>query len=150
MILGRLEKPTRLVRGLAVPGQTAPAATGVPAAAAAAAPEPTGSDRRGAPRSRVERHVLIRRRGEIPTPGTLMNISETGAAVRIEPLPDIFEGVWPFHLVNGDDIWLTELLKEPVEAWVIGVNRDILRVRFVQDERLRQGLRVLIRAAWGG
>ena len=148
MNLARLEKPARLVRSPAgAAGQTAPARTGMPAEAAS--PEQMGSERRGLPRSKVERNVLIRRRGEIPTPGTLINISETGAAVRIEPLPDIFEGVWPFHLANGDDIWLTELLSDPLEAWVIGVNRDILRVRFVLDDRLRQGLRVLLRSVNG-
>jgi len=149
MNLAPLEKPTRLIRGtVAADGNATPARTGMPAQAVPR--DRMEQERRGASRIKVERNVLIRRRGEIPTPGTLMNISETGAAVRIEPLPDIFEGVWPFHLANGDDIWLTELLKDPLEAWVIGVNRDVLRVRFVQDERLRQSLRVLVRSVSGG
>lgn len=146
MNLGALEKPLRLIRGLG-PAKTGSFVSMPGAMMPRAQPDRPMPERRAAPRVRLVRNVLIRRRGEIPTPGTLIDLSETGAAVRIEPHTDIFEGVWPFKLANGDDIWLTALLEDPVECWVVAVYRDVLRIRFARDDGLRIRLRALARTS---
>jgi hypothetical protein len=101
-------------------------------------------EQRGAPRQNLERDVLIRRRGDLPVPGQLMNVSETGAAVRIRPPAQPATGVWPFYLSNGDEVWLTGLIDDPVTCWVIAVDHDVLRLRFAHDSAIRPHIRALI------
>jgi hypothetical protein len=130
----------RLIRGLGF-GEDLPRANTTPAA-----PMPSAAvrEQRGAPRHNVERDILIRRRGELPAPGRLMNISETGAAVRIRPPTQPATGLWPYYLSNGDDVWLTALIDDPVTCWVIAVDHDVLRLRFAHDSAIRPQIRALI------
>ncbi len=133
----------RLIHGFAIVADPRRART-PPAMPMQAAVGRTLREQRGAPRHNLERDVLIRRRGELARAGKLMNISETGAAVRVQPPTDLATGLWPYNLSNGDDVWLTELLDDPVSCWVIGVNHDVLRVRFAHDDTIRPQIRALI------
>ena len=74
-----------------------------------------------------------------------MNISETGAAVRLDPLPHMAAACWAYYLSNGDNVWLSGLLDDPVGCWVIAVDQDVLRVRFDQDDVVRRQVRALIK-----
>ena len=119
------------------PAQTIPAAQHV------------AQERRGAPRFALQWKLLIRRRGAVPAAATLINISASGAAIRIEPILDVDAEQWPYLLANGDEIWLSGLLNDPVDCWVIGVERDVLRVRFVQDDLVYRQISAFIKQ-WGG
>jgi hypothetical protein len=134
----------RFIRGLAT-GTDMPGAKASPVLSTQSVGTQGPSEQRGAPRRSVERNLLIRRRGEVPAAGRLMNVSETGAAVRIRSPKDLTTGLWPYELSNGDDVWLTELVGDPVSCWVVAVDHDVLRVRFAPDDAIRAQIRALIR-----
>ena len=106
-------------------------------------------DRRSAPRHDVEQAVVLSRSGLAPVAGLLVNISRSGAAIRIHGLHVPVPGPWPTRLRNGDEIWLSGLLDDPISCWVVAVGDGLLRVHFSLDEtmqlQMRQKIPVLSR-----
>jgi PilZ domain len=98
-------------------------------------------DRRDAPRFDVDHAVLVRREGLVPVAGTLINLSRSGAAIRIHGWHVPVPGAWPVRLKHGDEVELGDLLDEPVPCWVIAVEEGVLRVRFLVGEATRTKLR---------
>jgi hypothetical protein len=99
------------------------------------------SDRRAAPRHDVDYAVSFRRRGLAPVAGTVINISRGGAAVRVHGWHIPVPSPWPIRLKHGDEVWLADLLEEPIACWVVGIEEGVLRVHFTQNEATRRKLR---------
>jgi hypothetical protein len=99
------------------------------------------SDRRGAPRHEVDYAVWIKRRGLVPVAGTMINISRSGAAIRVHGWHVPVPGPWPIRLNHGDEVWLTDLLDQPLSCWVIAIEEGVMRVHFTLDEATRHELR---------
>jgi hypothetical protein len=73
-----------------------------------------------------------------------VNISISGAAVRILGWSLAAHETWLTRLSHGDELRLAGLLDDPLLCWVIAVEQGVLRVRFLRDDGLRQKLRVLV------
>ena len=97
-------------------------------------------ERRAAPRYDVHIDVWLRRRGLAPVAGSVVNISASGAAIRVhgwnvpEPSP------WPTRLNHGDEMWVIGLLDTALSCWAIAVNNGLLRVHFSLDDASRHQL----------
>jgi len=78
--------------------------------------------------------------------GSLVNISISGCAVRVQ-MTAAGKRSWPLHRSNGDEISLFGLLRQPVACWVVAVDNDIMRLRFLLDNGARDHLERAI-AAW--
>ena len=61
--------------------------------------------------------------------GLVMNVSMTGAAVRIIA-PGDAPRAWLARLDQGDELWITDLLAAPIPCFVVVFEDDILRVHF--------------------
>jgi hypothetical protein len=103
-------------------------------------------DRRGAPRYDVYFEVWLRRTGLAPVAGAVINISESGAAIRVHGWNVPVPSAWPTRLNHGDELWLAGLLGIPLSCWIIGVNDGVLRVHFSLNEAMRYQLREVIDA----
>jgi hypothetical protein len=108
---------------------------------AKAVPKPVAGqhERRASPRYNLDRAVWIRRPRVVPAAGALCNISVTGAAVRV-----LDTGAWPITLSNGDEVWLSGLLSDPVACWVVAVRDRIMHVRFSLPDAMRRQLSAMI------
>ena len=105
-------------------------------------------DRRAARRYDENRPVTIVRDLCLPAQSFIVNISLTGAAIRVYSGWYVPEMVgWVTKLKSGDDIWLSDLLTEPVFCWVVALDDGVLRVRFSLTEAARSQLRQLIAAS---
>jgi hypothetical protein len=101
-------------------------------------------ERRRAPRYAVHRTIWLRRSRLLPASGSLLDISASGAAIRITIQNREDSALWPLHLTNGDEIQISGLLDDPVACWIVAVDEDRLRVRFSLDEPMRDLLRQAI------
>jgi hypothetical protein len=101
-------------------------------------------DRRGAPRYDVQLSVGLRRQGLAPIAGSVINLSRTGAAVRVHGWNVPVPAAWPTRLGHGDELWLTGLLDAPVSCWVISVDEAVVRVRFSLGDSSRAQLDELL------
>jgi hypothetical protein len=102
-------------------------------------------DRRTARRYDENRPVTIVRDLCLHAQSFIVNISLTGAAIRVYSgwyVPETVD--WVTKLKSGDDIWLSDLLTEPVFCWVVALEDGVLRVRFSLTEAARSQLRQLI------
>jgi len=105
---------------------------------------PLAQDRRGAPRYAIERDVWVRRRGQLPAAAALINISKSGAAVRLRRVATAFGMTWAFCLRSGDEVHLSGLIDDPVACWVVAEDGDVLRVRFLLDDGTRAAVNNLV------
>lgn len=108
------------------------------------APEPSDDDQGAVPRYAIHRSIWFRRRGAIPVPGELLSISEKGALARVERSNDRFTPPWPLYLRHGDEVWLYNVINEPLNCWVVAVERDVVRLRLFKDAGVLPDLRSLI------
>lgn len=108
------------------------------------APEPANDDSRIVPRYAIRRSIWFRRRGAIPVPGELLNISEKGALARVDRSNDRYTPPWPLYLRHGDELWLYNVIDDPLNCWVVGVEQGIVRLRLFNDASLLPDLRSLI------
>ena len=116
----------------------------------------TGRFRRPAPPAVRERRlseryettlpVSLRRPDMPPFAGSLINISLSGAAITLHGWNVPVPAPWPTRLNHGDEIALTGLLEMPVDAWVVGREEAVLRVRFLIDDPVREKLAAMIAA----
>jgi hypothetical protein len=84
--------------------------------------------------------VFVGQPGEPSVAGEVVNISLSGAAIRIaEPYP-----AWVTGLNQSDEIWLSGLLRLPVPCWVVLFDDGVLRVHFSRDGTLHQQMREVI------
>jgi hypothetical protein len=109
--------------------------------AAASEAAMSSRDRRRAARHDLDLAVTLSRAGIAPVAALMVNISRSGAAIRIHGLHVPVPGPWPTRLRNGDEIWVSGLLDEPVSCWVVAVSDGVLRVHFQLDEPMRLQLR---------
>ena len=101
-------------------------------------------DRREAPRYAFRRAIWFRRRGALPAPGFLLNISERGALTEVTRPAESDVIPWPLHLRHGDELWLYNVIKDPLCCWVVAVEREHIRLRLFNDIDVLADLRVLI------
>lgn len=94
-------------------------------------------DQRGAERFDVRHPVSVGRYGDLAVAGTVINLSISGAAIRIEEA----DAAWLARLDQGDDLWLAGLLEHPMSCWVVVVDDHVLRVHFARDAALRHQIR---------
>jgi hypothetical protein len=104
------------------------------------------AERRGAVRHDVQFDVLLRRDGIAPVMGAVINISRSGAAIRIHGWNPPVPAAWPTRLNHGDEVWLVGLFDLPLFCWVIAVDENVLRVHFSLDDRMRRQLGEMIAA----
>jgi hypothetical protein len=100
--------------------------------------------RRDGERIMVDRAIWFRRRGAIPAPGRLLNISERGALAQVDQAAAPDGICWPLHLRHGDELWLTDVIDDPLECWVVSVERDLIRLRLMYDAGLLPELRAFM------
>lgn len=93
---------------------------------------------------KIETAILFRRRGFLPAPGFLINITESGALTRIGPTESNGVPPWPLHLRHGDELWLSNILEDPLYYWVLEIEGDLLRLRLFRDTGVLPSLRALI------
>jgi PilZ domain len=106
------------------------------------APTPDAWERRAATRYRLVKPVGICASGAgLGTLVTMMNVSLTGAAVRI---PEKALNGWLLELSQGDEVSLSGLVSIPVDCWVVALDRDMLRVRFLPTPVVELQLQDLI------
>src|SRR5579864_6155938 len=98
---------------------------------------PPAQERCAAPRFAIERDVWVRRRGQLPAAAALINISKSGAAVRLRRVAIAIGMTWAFCLRSGDEVHLSGLIDDPVACWVVAENENVLRVRFLLDHGTR-------------
>ena len=105
---------------------------------------PLTQERRAAPRYSIERDVWVRHRGHLPAAATLINISKSGAAVRLRRVAIAIGMSWAFCLRSGDEVHLSGLIDDPVACWVVAEDDDVLRVRFLLDNATRVAVNSLV------
>jgi hypothetical protein len=79
----------------------------------------------------------------VPAPGLLLNISERGALAQVQTTK-ADAAPWPMHLRQGYELWLSNVIPEPLFCWVVAVERDLVRLRLLNDESVLPDLRALI------
>lgn len=104
---------------------------------------PRMRDDRGAERFDVCQSVFIGRPGATGVTGSLISISLTGAAIRVDEW-NTARAEWLAGLDQGDDLWLVGLLAVPISCWVVVSDEGLLRVHFSRDEAQRRHLRETI------
>jgi hypothetical protein len=102
------------------------------------------ADRREAMRYSLRRPVYFRRRGAMPAPGFLLNISERGALVQVEKAAGSDLIPWPLFLRHGDELWLCNVIREPLACWIVALEHDLIRLRLFMDTDTQPALRELI------
>jgi hypothetical protein len=102
------------------------------------------SDRRETPRYAFRRAIWFRRRGALPASGFLLNISERGALTEVTRPAESDVIPWPLHLRHGDELWLYNVIKDPLCCWVVAVEREHIRLRIFNDIDVLADLRALI------
>jgi hypothetical protein len=102
------------------------------------------ADRRESPRYALRRAIWFRRRGVLPAAGFLLNISERGALTEVTRPPDSDIIPWPLHLRHGDELWLYNVIKDPLPCWIVAVERENIRLRIFHDIDVLAELRALI------
>ena len=120
----------------------------VRAPSAAVGPTP-GVDQRGAPRFAARRALWLAQPTFPRVPGELVNLSMTGASVRISASiggeNDYFRSHYHrVHRRRGDELFISGLLAKPVCCWIVAADDDILRVHLMLTPEQRDELRVQI------
>jgi hypothetical protein len=95
------------------------------------------NERRTELRFPIRRNVWLRHSGRLPAGGTLINVSRTGAAIQLRHTANAMVAAWAFHLKNGEEVYLSGLLDDPVACWIVALDNDLLRVRFLADAATR-------------
>jgi hypothetical protein len=101
-------------------------------------------ERRTELRFPIRRNVWVRHTGRLPAAGMLINVSRTGAAIQLRHTTNAMVAAWVFHLKNGEEVHLSGLLDEPVACWIVAIDDDLLRVRFLADAATRAQLDSLL------
>lgn len=101
-------------------------------------------DRRDAERYEVGHQISIGLPGTSPVAGTIINISVSGAAIRIEGWNGRARAVWLAQLSRGDELWMVGLVGIPISCWLVVLEGDLLRVHFARGGTLRSRLREVI------
>ncbi|WP_146101822.1 hypothetical protein [Rhodopila globiformis] len=100
--------------------------------------------RRDGERIVVDRPIWFRRRGALPAPGRLLKISERGAIAQVDRAGSPNGICWPLYLRHGDEVWLTDVIDDPLACWVVAVERDLVRLRLMYDAGLLPELRAFM------
>ena len=101
-------------------------------------------DRRDAERFDVNHDVTIGMPGTAPLPGTVINISVSGAAIRIAGWNSRARAAGLVRLNRGDELWIVGMLRIPMSCWVVSFDANVLRVHFARGGAQRHQLRELI------
>ena len=93
-------------------------------------------EERHARRYAVSVPVCIGPLDDMAVAGTMLNVSLTGAAIRIEG-----SARWLSRLDHGDEMSLAGLLDRGLLCWVVTLDEDVLRVHFHQGRETADQLR---------
>jgi hypothetical protein len=103
-------------------------------------------DARASPRYAISQAIRFTRKGHVPAPASLVNLSEGGALARIRG--NAFGGAiappWPLRLKPGDELWMVDLIELPLPCWLIEAGVGLIRVHIYHDDMTRTPLRALI------
>jgi len=97
-------------------------------------------ERRAHPRFAMDHLVTIHALAEVPVPGTMVNLSLGGAAIRVHD----WNAAWLNRLEQSDELWLSGLLEEPISCRVVVTDGGTLRVHFEDDAVLRRKLQEIV------
>jgi hypothetical protein len=98
----------------------------------------------------VNRTIWLHRRGALPAPGLLLNISEQGALAQADLSASPDRVTWPRHLRHGDELWLSDVVGDPLPCWVVAVEQDLIRLRLTYDAGLLPELRIFMARSASG
>jgi hypothetical protein len=98
----------------------------------------------------VNRTIWLHRRGALPAPGLLLNISEQGALAQADLSASPDRVTWPRHLRHGDELWLSDVVGDPLPCWVVAVEQDLIRLRLTYDAGLLPELRTFMARSASG
>jgi hypothetical protein len=117
-------------------------------------------DARASPRYAISQAIRFTRKGHVPAPASLVNLSEGGALARMRgnafggaialPWPlrlrpgDELWMAWPLRLRPGDELWMVDLIELPLPCWLIEAGVGLIRVHIYHDDMTRTPLRALI------
>jgi len=105
---------------------------------------PRMRDDRAAERFDVCQSVSIGLPGDVVVTGSVINISVTGAAIRVDGW-NTSRTEWLAGLDQGDELWVEGILPGGlISCWVVVSDEGLLRVHFSRDEAQRRQLRVAI------
>jgi hypothetical protein len=103
-------------------------------------------DARASPRYAISQAIRFTRKGHVPAPASLVNLSEGGALARMRG--NAFGGAialpWPLRLRPGDELWMVDLIELPLPCWLIEAGVGLIRVHIYHDDMTRTPLRALI------
>jgi hypothetical protein len=103
-------------------------------------------DARASPRYAFSQAIRFTRKGHVPAPASLVNLSEGGALARMRG--NAFGGAialpWPLRLRPGDELWMVDLIELPLPCWLIEAGVGLIRVHIYHDDMTRTPLRALI------
>jgi hypothetical protein len=105
---------------------------------------PGGVEARASPRYAIRQAIRFTRTGASPAPGSLVNISQSGALGRVKYPEKSLIPPWPLHLRHGDELWVADLIDLPLRCWVIDVEIGLIRMHFYNDRKARPLLHALI------
>src|SRR4051794_15721256 len=97
-------------------------------------------DRRAWPRFPMDQSVSVGPPGEAPVVGTLVNLSLSGAAIRIHH----WDAPWLERLNQSDQLWLAGILDAPFLCRVVVTDKGMVRVHFEDDAGLRRRIQWVI------
>jgi hypothetical protein len=106
--------------------------------------------RRDGERLLVNQTIWFRRRGALPARGLLLNISERGAVAQADPSGSPDHATWPQHLCHGDELWLSDVIGDPLPCWVVAVEQGLIRLRLMHDADLLPKLRAFMARSGSG
>jgi hypothetical protein len=101
---------------------------------------PRARDDRAAERFEVCQSVSIGRPGAGLATGSVISLSVTGAAIRVDGW-NMSRAEWLSELEQGDELWVEGLLAVPISCWAVVSDEGLLRVHFSREEAERQQLR---------
>src|SRR5689334_13474652 len=98
----------------------------------------------------VNRTIWFRRRGALPARALLLSISEQGALAQADLSDSSDRATWPLHLRHGDELWLSDVIGDPLPCWVVAVEQGLIRLRLTYDAGLLPDLRAFMARSASG
>ncbi|HQT75710.1 MAG TPA: hypothetical protein PLD10_01565 [Rhodopila sp.] len=63
---------------------------------------------------------------------------------RVDKPESPYAVAWPLYLRHGDELWLWDVLEDPLACWVVAVERDLVRLRIINDAGILPELRAFL------
>ena len=121
-----------------------------PVSKLASRPAVNQTDRRREARYEVDRTVWITQSGRVPVSAVVTNVSLSGVAIRVHRWNLRATLDWISDLKNGDEIWISGLLKDPAFCWVVEAGDELIRLHFFSNDAMRGQLHALVATVGAG